>query len=43
MDSIGSWRSWLILAAVTIVVFILGWLLTGGADNPMGKKKKKKS
>ena len=42
MDRIGSWRSWLILAGVTIVLFVFGWLLSGGKDSPMGKNKKKR-
>jgi hypothetical protein len=40
MDHLGSWRAWLILAAVTIGLFVLGWMLSIGG-NPMGKNKKK--
>jgi hypothetical protein len=40
MDKLGSW---LAIAAVVIGLFVVGWLLSGGGGNPMGKHKKKKS
>jgi hypothetical protein len=40
MDKLGSW---LAIAAVVIGLFAAGWPLPAGGDNPMGKKKKRKS
>jgi hypothetical protein len=39
MDKLGSWLG---IAAVVIGLFVVGWMLSGGGDNPMGKNKKKK-
>lgn len=40
MDEFGYWIG---IAAAVIGLFVVGWLLSAGGDNPMGKKKKRKS
>ena len=40
MDKFGYWIG---IAVAVIGLFVVGWLLSAGGDNPMGKKKKKSS
>ena len=39
MDKLGYWIG---IAAVVFGLFVVGWLLSAGGDNPMGKIKKEK-